>query len=139
MRRLILVLLVTFSNLHAQSIPKPHVAPFFERIDDGPAFFVECVNTDAYSASSGSPGWPLRTGTVRVDGSLIDFGNMSGPGLTTEVAPRQLWRGSIVLRQSETRYFPAVKFGALVRTTLVHPPGSRKAHHLGSMSGSMVV
>jgi hypothetical protein len=79
------------------------------------------VNTDAYSASSGSSVWPVRTGTVRVDGSLIDFGNMSGSGLTTDVAPSELWRGIIVLRQSETRYFPAVKFGALVRTTLVHP------------------
>lgn len=121
MKPLSLALLLTFSYLQAQSMPKPHVAPFFGRVDDGPAFFVECVNTDAYTTSSGSSVWPLKSGTVRVDGNLIDFGNMTGAGLTTDVAPSELWRGIIVLRQSETRYFPAVKFGALVRSTLVHP------------------
>ena len=121
MKPLSLVFLLAFSCLQAQSTPKPHVAPFFDRIDDGPAFFVECVNTDTLGTSSGASAWPLRTGTVRLDGSLIDFGNGIGPGLTTDVAPGELWRGIIVLRQSEMRYFPAVKFGALVRSTLLHP------------------
>jgi hypothetical protein len=106
--------------LQSQNISKPHVTPFFDRIDDGPAFFVDCLNISNDKVSSASSVWPLGTGTVRIDGSVIDFGNISGPGLSTEVEPGQSWRGIIVLRQSATQYFPAVKFGAMARTTLVH-------------------
>ena len=117
--RFVISVLLIFS-LQSQSISKPHLTAFFDRIDDGPAFFVECLNTRNEKVSSASSVWPLRTGTVRVDGSLIDFGNMVGPGLSTDVEPGQPWRGIIVLRQSATQYFPAVNLGAMVRTTLVY-------------------
>jgi hypothetical protein len=118
--RIVASVLMLALSLQSQNISKPHVAPFFDRIDDSPAFFVDCLNTSNEKVSSASSVWPIRTGSVRVDGSMIDFGNMIGPGLSTDVRPGQPWRGIIVLRQSPTQYFPAVRFGAMVRTTLVH-------------------
>lgn len=126
MRFLTALLLLALSHLDAQSISKPHIAPYFDRIDDGPAFFVECLNTGDGALSSASAVWPLGTGGIRIDGALIDFGNVLGPGLSTYVGPGKSWRGIVVLRQSATQYFPAVNFGALVRSTLVHPLASGK-------------
>lgn len=121
MRFLTTVLLLALLHLQAQSISKPHIAPFFDRIDEGPAFFVECLNTGRAKVSSASSLWPLGTGSIKVDENLIDFGNFSGPGLSTNVEPGQSWRGIIVLRQSQMSFFPAVNFGALVRSALLHP------------------
>jgi hypothetical protein len=126
MRFLTAVLLLALSQLQAQSISRPRIAPFFDMINDGPAFFVECLNTGNGKISSASSLWPLGTGSIRVDGTLIDFGNMMGPGLSTDVEPTQSWRGIIVLRQSETGFFPAVNFGALVRSALLHPLAAGK-------------
>jgi hypothetical protein len=44
--------------LQSQNISKPHIAPFFDRIDDGPAFFVDCLNTGNDKVSSTSSEWP---------------------------------------------------------------------------------
>jgi hypothetical protein len=121
MRFLTTLLLLALSHLQAQSISKPSIAPFFDRIDEGPAFFVECLNTGRAKVSSASSRWPLGTGSIRVDETLIDFGNFIGPGLSTDVEPGQSWRGIIVLRQSQMNFFPAVNFGALIRTALLHP------------------
>jgi hypothetical protein len=117
---MVAALLLIVSHLEAQSPSKPRIAPFFDRIDGGPAFFVECLNTGTAKVSSASPLWPVETG-IRVDGSLIDFGNFIGPGLSTDVEPGELWRGIIALRQSQSNFFPVVKFGALVRSALLHP------------------
>jgi hypothetical protein len=126
MRFLTPMLLLCLWQLQAQSITKPRIAPFFDRIDDGPAFFVECFNTGDSKISSASSLWPVGTGSIRVDGNMIDFGNMIGPGLSTDVEPSQPWHGIIVLRQSFKPFFPAVNFGALVRSTLLHPLASGK-------------
>jgi hypothetical protein len=114
-RFLTAVLLLAISHLQAQSKSKPRIAPFFDRTDDDPGFFVECMSTGNGKVSSASSVWPSGTGSVRVDGKLIDFGNMIGPGLSTDVEPGKSWRGIIVLRQSATQYFPGCKlwrFGA---------------------------
>ena len=89
--RLVISTLLIFL-LQSQNISKPHVVPFFDRVDDGPAFFVDCLNTSNDKVSSASSVWPLRTGAVRVDGSVVDFGNMIGPGLSNDVEPGQPWR-----------------------------------------------
>lgn len=126
MRILNTVLLLALSHLQAQSISKPSITPFFDRIDEGPAFFVECLNTASAKVSSASSLWPLATGSIRVDGTLIDFGNGIGAGLHTDIEPGQSWRGIIVLRQSRRAFFPAVNFGALVRSALLHPLAAGK-------------
>ena len=126
MRFLTAVLLAALSHLQAQSQSKPRIAPFFDRIDDGPAFFLECVNTGNGPVSSASSVWPLGTGGMRIDGTLIDFGSTIGPGLSTDVEPGKAWRGIVVLSRSATQYFPAVNFGAFVRSTLVHRLASGK-------------
>jgi hypothetical protein len=126
MRFLITVPLLVLAQLHAQSISKPRMAPFFDRIDESPAFYVECLNMSSAKVSSASPAWPLGTGSIRVDGTPIDFGNFIGPGLSTDVEPGQLWTGIIVLRQAQMNFFPAVNFGALVRAAPLYPLAAGK-------------
>ena len=103
----------------AQDSSKPTIAPFFDRIDDGPAFFVGCRNTTDQKISSEVSVW-IRS--LRLDGTIVsDNGSALGPGLTTQVAPGESWRGIIALRQSDRSFFPAVKFGALTRYARVLP------------------
>jgi hypothetical protein len=46
MKAVLMVLLAVFmAQAMAQDSSKPRIAPFFDRIDDGPAFFVDCRNT----------------------------------------------------------------------------------------------
>ncbi|MDP9159430.1 MAG: hypothetical protein M3O09_04275 [Acidobacteriota bacterium] len=105
--------------LVAQNSTKPQIHAFFDRIDDGPAFFVECRNTSGGHISSGAKIW-IRS--LRLDGRTVpESGNEFGPGLTTDVGPGLLWRGIIALRQSYVSSFPAVKFGALRRRAEVLP------------------
>jgi hypothetical protein len=88
-----------------------------DRIDDGPAFFIGCPNTSGETLSSGDERW---TKAIRIDGAVEpepDF--HMPPGLTTKVAPGEIWRGILALRQSKRSYFPAVKFGAMVRSARV--------------------
>lgn len=129
LRFLVTVLLLAFSHLHAQSMSKPQIAPFFDKVDEGPAFFVECRNTESAKVSSASSQWPIGitgSGSIRVDGTVLDAGNFIGPGLHTDVEPGELWRGIIVLRQSQMSFFPAVNFGALVRSAFLHPLATGK-------------
>jgi hypothetical protein len=112
----IILALLSCSYPALQSPPKPTIAPYFDRIDDGPGFFVECVNTKNVTISSDSSFWPEINESIRLDGRFLEpSGNLFGPGLTMQVGPGQQWRGIIVLRQSAQSYFPAVKFGALRR------------------------
>jgi hypothetical protein len=99
--------------------PRPTIAPFFNRIDDGPAFFVECINATSENVSSGSPSWPSADRNIRVDGRILAPSGGLGPGLTTQIGPGQQWRGIVVLRQSEQSYYPAPKLGALTRSASV--------------------
>jgi hypothetical protein len=111
------------ANVMAQDSDKPRITPYFDRIDDGPAFFVECRNTGGEPVSSGADVWPDAS-SVRIDGATVpDDGVRIGPGLTTAVAPGQLWRGIIALRQSSNSFGPAVRWGALVRSSRVIPLG----------------
>lgn len=90
------------------------IVPFINRIDDGPAFFVECRNTSQVAVSSSSREWPL--GAVRIDEVIVNEPEgVVGPGLTRTVEPGDLWRGIVAFRQSASSYFPAPKFGAMVR------------------------
>jgi hypothetical protein len=115
----IIFALLSLSYAALPAPPRPTVAPFFDRIDDGAAFFVECVNTTNEKVSSGSSFWPSADQNIRVDGRVFAPSGGLGPGLTTQIGPGQQWRGIIVLRQSEQSYGPAPKFGALRRSASV--------------------
>jgi hypothetical protein len=121
MRFQITLLLLAFSQLEAQNRSKPHLTPYFDRVDESPAFFVDCLNTATTIASSGSSQWPIELSSIRVDGIALDSEATMGPGLTTEVKPGELWHGIIALRQSHLNFFPAAKSGALVRSAPRHP------------------
>jgi hypothetical protein len=95
-----------------QSTAKPRLIPLFSTVDDGPAFFVECRNDFGATLSSGAHQW---ASSLRLDGDELPEEGRIGPGLTVDVGPGDTWRGIVVLRQSNTGYFPAVKFGAMVR------------------------
>lgn len=115
--RSIAVLVLFVGSLFAQDHPKPQISAFFDRVDDGPAFFVECSNTSGEAWSSGAERWIKA---IRIDGAVEpEPSARMGPGLTMQVAPGEIWRGILALRQSERSYFPAVKFGALVRSARV--------------------
>lgn len=120
MKLTVATLLLLFStNPLARDSQKPRISAFFDRIDDGPAFFVECRNTSGEPVSSGAGVW---TSSLRLDGTTVPDDELrTGPGLTTDVKPGQLWRGIVALRQSYRGFFPAVKFGALVRSARVLP------------------
>jgi hypothetical protein len=101
----------------AQLIAKPRVIPLFATIADGPAFFVECRNDAGTTLSSGARQW---ASSLRLDGEVLpEEGGRIGPGLTVDVDPGEIWRGIVVLRQSNTGYFPPVKFGAMVRMSRI--------------------
>src|SRR6266404_3177315 len=103
--------------LLSQEPSKPQISPFFDRIDDGPAFFVECPNTSGETLSSGAIIW---TKALRIDGAVVpDLRWREMPGLTIDVPSGETWRGILALRQSNRSFFPAVKFGAMVRSARV--------------------
>jgi hypothetical protein len=110
------LLLLLASTLFAQDSNKPRISAFFDRIDEGPAFFVECRNTSSEDISSGASIW---ASSLRIDGAIVPEEDYRGPGLTTNVKADQWWRGIIALRQSYYSGFPAPKFGALVRSARV--------------------
>jgi hypothetical protein len=115
--RSIAVLVLFVGSLFAQDPSKPQISAFFDRVDDGPAFFLECSNTSGETLSSGDERW---TKAIRIDGAVEpEPSSPIGPGLTMKVAPGETWRGILALRQSERSYFPAVKFGAMVRSARV--------------------
>lgn len=113
MRLIVATLFLLGGCLFAQEQPsKPQISPFFDRVDDGPAFFIECRNTTGQTLSSGAKVWREA---LRVDGALVPDPPERGPDLTMDVPPGKTWRGILALRQSHTSFFPAVSFGALVR------------------------
>jgi len=119
MRSIAATFFLLTGSLLAQKPSKPQISPFFDRLDDGPAFFVECRNTSGQALSSGAVVWREA---LRIDGAVVpDPPRFSGtlPGLTTDVAPGETWRGILALRQSNGSFTPAVKFGALLRDARV--------------------
>jgi len=98
MRSIAAVFFLLGGCLFAQGPSKPQISPFFDRVDDGPAFFIECRNTSGQTLSSGAKVWREA---LRVDGA---------------VAPGETWRGILALRQSNSSFYPAVRFGAMVRS-----------------------
>src|SRR5215472_17747283 len=114
MRAIAAMLFLLGGCLFAQEPSKPQVSAFFDRIDDGPAIFVECLNTSGETLSSGAKRW---TNALRIDGAVVPEPDSSiAAGPTRKVAAGETWRGILALRQSDHSYFPAVKFGAMVRT-----------------------
>lgn len=112
MKILIAVLLLFSFEVEDQNPSKPRILPYFDVVDDGPAFFVECRNSKNGEVSSGAPDWLWNVENIRVDRKLLS----PQGGLTTGVKPGQLWRGIIAIRQSTNNNYPAVRFGALVRS-----------------------
>jgi hypothetical protein len=114
------LLLLFGLNVVAQDSSKPKISPFFDRIDDGPAFFVECRNTTGETVSSAHVMW---ASSLRIDGKLLPNEVHAGsgrfqnelPGLRTDIPRGEVWRGIIGLRRSQRPFLPAPKFGALLR------------------------
>jgi hypothetical protein len=63
---------------------------------------------------------------LRVDGAVAPESFSLGPGLTTDVTPGETWRGILALRQSHSSFYPAVRFGALLREVRVPAIGEGK-------------
>ncbi len=100
---------------------QPRLTPFFSRVVEAPAFFVECNNETSQPVSSGDEKWAFASG-LRIDGSEVaETGGRIGPGLTQPVAPGETWRGIIALRQSREGYSATVEFGAMVRGGRILP------------------
>jgi hypothetical protein len=51
-RATVSLLLLLSINAVAQDSSKPRISPFFDRIDEGSAFFVECRNTTGETVSA---------------------------------------------------------------------------------------
>jgi hypothetical protein len=76
-----MLLLLLGANLFARD-DKPRVSAYFDRIDDGPAFFVECRNTSSNRISSGADVWAWAS-PIRIDGAALpESEGRSHPGLT---------------------------------------------------------
>lgn len=119
MRSIVAMLVLFAGSLFAQDAPKPQISAFFDRIDDGPAFFIECPNTSGEALSSCDERW---TEAIRIDGAEPEPEYHMPVGLTTKVAPGEIWKGILALRQmrrTKRSYYPTVKFGAMVRFTRV--------------------
>jgi len=112
MRSITAMLFLLGGCLFAQD-SKPQISPFFDRVDDGPAFFTQCRNTGGATLSSGAKLWREA---IRIDGAVVLEPFERGPGLTMDVPPGETWQGILALRQSHSSFFPAVKFGAMVRS-----------------------
>jgi hypothetical protein len=124
MKTIAAMLFLLSSGLFAQQPSKPQISPFFDRLDDGPAFFVECRNTTGQTLSSGAITFREA---LRVDGIVVPKPRWEPvPGLRTDVAPGETWRGILALPQSNRLFIPAVKFGALLREARVLPIGEGK-------------
>jgi len=68
MRSIAATILLLTGSLLAQKSSKPQISPFFDRLDDGPAFFVECRNTSGQALSSGAVVWREA---LRIDGTVV--------------------------------------------------------------------
>jgi hypothetical protein len=113
MRSITATLFLLGGCLFAQGPFKPQISPFFDRVDDGPAFFIQCRNPSGQTLSSGAKVWREA---IRIDGAVVPEPFELGPGLTMDVPPGETWRGILALRQSKSSFYPAVKFDAMVRS-----------------------
>jgi len=113
MRTIAALLFLLGGCLFAQAPSKPQISSFFDRVDDGPAFLIECRNTSGQTLSSGEKVWREA---IRIDGAVVPEPFERGPGLTMDVPPGKTWREILALRQSHRSLYPAVKFGAMVRS-----------------------
>jgi hypothetical protein len=113
MRPIAAMLFLLSGCLFAQAPSKPQISSFFDRLDDGPAFFIQCRNASGQTLSSGAKVWREA---IRIDGAVVPETFERGPGLTVDVPPGETWRGILALRQSHNSLYPAVKFGAMVRS-----------------------
>lgn len=101
---------------------RPHIIPFFSRVDESPAFYVECRNDTGTPVSSASDRWPWAPGRLRVDGQpFVESGGIIGPGLSTTIETGGTWRGIIALRQSRDGFSGWTQFGANVRGGRIVP------------------
>ena len=119
MKSIAAMLFLLGSSLFAQQPSKPQISPFFDRLDDGPAFFVECRNTTGQTLSSSAITF---SEALRIDGTVVpEPPRWSGtmPELRTDVAPGETWRGILALPQSNRSFTPSTKFGALLRKSRV--------------------
>ena len=100
----------------------PEIRPYFSRVDESPAFYVECRNNTGGAVSSAAEIWPWAPGRLRLDGNvLVESGGIIGPGLSVMIAPGGMWRGIIALRQSREGFTAPAQFGANVRGGRVVP------------------
>ncbi len=113
-RATVSLLLLLSISVVAQDSSKPRISPFFDRIDDGPAFFVECRNTTGGTVSSAHVMW---ASSLRIDSEVLPDEVHGLPGLRTDIPPGEVWRGIVALRQSQRPFYPGPKFGALLRST----------------------
>ena len=121
-RALVTWALLLFAPAAGAQSARPTLVPFFHSVPGGgPAFYVECLNDTGVPISSGDRRWALSAASIRVDGKPLPERGVIGPGLTTEIAPGEMWRGIVVLRQSGVGYFSGVRFAAHTRTAMVVP------------------
>jgi hypothetical protein len=136
MKSIAAMLFLLTGSLFAQQPSKPQITPFFDRLDDGPAFFVECRNTSGQTLSSNHITWREA---LRIDGMVVPeprWGDL--PGLAgVNIAPGETWRGILALPQSTRPFTPAVKFGAMVRSVRVVPPIREGKHTIAVQCGGM--
>jgi hypothetical protein len=120
--KLQIAILLLSACVFGQQRVKPTIKPYFDRIDDGPTFMLECQNTDKVKISSLDSRWPMiGQNTVRIDETTSpDFTPDWGATLSTDVAPGATWKGIFALRQSSKNYYPAVRFGAITRFAVTH-------------------
>ena len=105
-----------------QGAIQPTIAPLFTRVDESPAFYVECPNDTGRAVSSAADIWPWASGRLRIDGKVfIESGGLIGPGLSVMIEPGGTWRGIIALRQSREGFSAPVRFGANVRGGRIVP------------------
>ena len=68
MKSIAAMLFLLTGTLFGQQPSKPQISPFFDRLDDGPAFFVECRNTTGQTLSSGAITFREA---LRIDGTVV--------------------------------------------------------------------
>jgi hypothetical protein len=105
-----------------QNPSQPTITPLFTRVDESPAFYVECPNDTGRAVSSAEDIWPWAPGRLRIDGKeFVVSGGVIGPGLSVTIEPGGTWRGIIALRQSRGGFSAPVRFGANVRSLRIVP------------------
>src|SRR3954451_10806910 len=123
MLSLVTSLSISLMGAGAEQVPeRPQITPFFSRVDESPAFYVECRNDTGGPVSSAAELWPWAPGRLRVDGEpFVESGGIIGPGLSSTIEPGGIWRGIIALRQSREGFSAPVQFGANVRGGRIVP------------------